>query len=65
MKVFTALSCKLIYNIHFRYRGIPTKFAWAATDLTYWNVYRKGQSHRQIEFLHKTMGRSSPFFFLM
>ena len=61
MKVFTALSFKLIYNIYFRHRGIPTKFAWAATDLVYWDVYRKGQSHTQIEFLHKAMGRSQPF----
>lgn len=57
-KILTASSLKLIYNTYFRHRGIPSKLMWAATDLTYWDIYRRGQSHKHIEHLHRTMGRN-------
>jgi len=54
--VSTTLVLKVVYNVNFRHRGIPTKFWWAATDLTYSNAFGTGQSHKQIEALHKTLG---------
>ena len=51
-----ALLCKVFYNVYFRHRGIPARFWWAATDLAYCRSYASGQSHRQIERLHKDLG---------
>ena len=52
----TSFLLKILYNVYFRHRGIPTKFLWAATDFSYWNSYRGGQSHKEIEHLHKALG---------
>jgi hypothetical protein len=55
-KISTALLLKVMYNVAFRHRGIPTKFWWAATDFRYSNSFGTGQSHKEIEALHKTLG---------
>jgi len=52
----TSFLLKVLYNVYFRHRGISTRFWWAATDLAYWNSYRGGQSHKEIERLHKVLG---------
>ena len=56
LKISTALLLKVMYNVAFRHCGIPTKFWWAATDFRYSNSFGTGQSHKEIEALHKTLG---------
>jgi hypothetical protein len=58
-KITTAAILKIVYNVYFRHRGVPTKFWWAATDLRYWNAYRSGQSHGVIAQLHRELGQEA------
>ena len=47
---------KLVYNVMFRHRGIPTRFSWAATDLRWFFAYRTRYSFIHLQNLHKELG---------
>jgi hypothetical protein len=55
-KLSTAMVLKVVYNVLFRHRGIPTRFTWAATDLRWWFAYRTGYSFIYLQNLHKELG---------
>ena len=55
-KLSTAMVLKVVYNVLFRHRGIPTRFTWAATDLRWWLAYRTGYSFIYLQNLHKELG---------
>jgi hypothetical protein len=58
-KLSTAMLLKLVYNVMFRHRGIPTRFSWAATDLRWFFAYRTGYSFIYLQNLHKELGSLS------
>ena len=51
-----AVVLKLIYNIYFRHRGIPTKIEMSATDWGLWRFCINGDSHLKVQELHKELG---------
>jgi cytochrome P450 len=59
-KLSTAMLTKLVYNVMFRHRGIPTRFSWAATDLRWFFAYRTGYSLIYLQNLHKELGSLIP-----
>jgi hypothetical protein len=59
--VYVSLSVvlKLVYNIYFRHRGIPTKLQMCATDWGLWAKYRDGTSMTTIAEMHNQLGLTS------
>lgn len=58
-KVSVALISKAVYNVCFRHRGIPTKFAISLTDWGLWGYSTGGYSHLKISELHHELGSVS------
>ena len=50
---------KVVYNVYFRHRGIPTKFWFAASDWTYWKASQFDVPFKVIAKLHRELGNSS------
>ena len=55
-KISGFVALKLIYNICFRHRGIPTELEFCATDWGIWTYSRSMTTHLKIAELHKKYG---------
>jgi hypothetical protein len=55
-----AIILKVIYNFHFRHRGIPTKLEMSMTDFGLWRYSKNGDSHLKVQELHKELGIEIP-----
>jgi hypothetical protein len=49
---------KVLYNIYFRHRGIPTKLEFCWSDFTLSSYTKQGIAHLKIEELHNELGIS-------
>jgi hypothetical protein len=52
---------KVVYNVYFRHRGIPTKFPLGASDWILWWFCQAGTSHLKVAELHHELGKFHHF----
>jgi hypothetical protein len=53
-----AFGLKVIYNVYFRHRGIPTKLEFCWSDFALSKYTNQGIAHLKIEKLHDELGIS-------
>jgi hypothetical protein len=58
--VSISMVMKILYNVYFRHRGIPTRLRMCATDWGLWAEYRDGTSMTMIAEMHDELGSTSP-----
>jgi hypothetical protein len=58
MKTSLSVLFKVVYNVYFRHRGIPSKFTLSATDWGLWARYQDGTVLRRVMELHNELGTS-------
>jgi len=59
-QIFLAVLSKVVYNVYFRHRGIPTEFSFSVTDWALWRYSVAGTSHLKIAELHQKLGDFAP-----
>jgi hypothetical protein len=59
LQILVATVMKIIYNVYFRHRGIPTKTMISMTDWGLWRFAINGTSHLKTAELHKELGIDS------
>lgn len=56
LQILTAIVLKIIYNVYFRHRGIPTKTMISMTDWGLWRFSINGTSHLKVAEFHQELG---------
>lgn len=48
--------CKIVYNVYFRHRGIPTTLGMSSTDWVLYKYGYRGDLHLKVAQMHKDLG---------